>query len=154
MMTSVSKQFLRSPAQAVGTSDAIDDRLDPGFFKALADPTRAKMLACLMKCGRPCSVTEIAECCSVDFSVVSRHLGLLARAGLVEGEKRGRTVWYSARCSAISDRLRSIATAIDEWCPSCGGDSDGPGCPCPPRGESARVDVMTINGISGTERGA
>ncbi len=109
----------------------MDRRLDTEFFKALADPTRARLLACLVKCGRPCSVTEVAACCDVDFSVVARHLGLLARAGVLEAEKKGRTVWYVARCAALSGRLRALADAIDEWCPSGGqGDRSGDRCGC------------------------
>lgn len=98
----------------------MDRRLDTELFKALADPTRARLLACLVKCGRPCSVTEVAECCAVDFSVVARHLGLLARVGILEADKKGRTVWYVARCADLSARLRALAEAIDEWCPSSG----------------------------------
>ncbi|MCA9245173.1 MAG: helix-turn-helix transcriptional regulator, partial [Phycisphaerales bacterium] len=71
----------------------MDRQLDTDLFKALGDPTRARLLACLLKCGRPCSVTEVAECCAVDFSVVARHLGLLARVGVLDSEKKGRTVW-------------------------------------------------------------
>lgn len=109
----------------------MDRQLDTELFKALADPTRARLLACLMKCGRPCSVTELAECCSVDFSVVARHLGMLARAGVLEAEKKGRMVWYQARCKDLSTRLRGLADAIEAWCPpsGCGGTSCDPCAP-------------------------
>jgi len=84
------------------------------MLKALAEPTRARLLSCLLKCGRPCSVTEVAECCSVDFSVVSRHLALMAKAGLVAAKKEGRTVWYSADAPALAERFRDIAKAFNE----------------------------------------
>lgn len=105
-----------SPRQAVRRRAAIDRCLDPDLFKALSDPTRLKLLACLIKCGRPCSVTEVAECCSVDFSVVARHLAHLAREGLLTVEKQGRTVWYAPCCPDLTRRLRDLADAIDEWC--------------------------------------
>ena len=114
-MTSVSKRIPSTPLQAAGQRAALDRRLDTGLFKAIGDPTRAKLLACLVKCGRPCSVSEVAACCSVDFSVVARHLALLARAGVLEADKRGRTVWYQARRDELAARLRALADAIDEW---------------------------------------
>jgi ArsR family transcriptional regulator len=109
-----------SPRQAARRRAEVDRRLDTTLFKALADPTRAKLLACLVKCGRPCSVTEVAECCAVDFSVVARHLGLLARAGILDVHKQGRTVWYRARCHHLASRLRRLADAIEAWCPPTG----------------------------------
>jgi ArsR family transcriptional regulator len=120
MVTQVYKPTSATPKLAATRPAAVDRRLDTSLFKALADPTRARLLACLMKCGRACSVTEVAECCAVDFSVVARHLGLLARAGVVIAEKKGRTVWYRPRCAELSARLRALADAIDEWRPAEG----------------------------------
>ncbi|MDQ7013100.1 MAG: metalloregulator ArsR/SmtB family transcription factor [Planctomycetota bacterium] len=107
-----------SPRQAARKKAAIDRMLDPELFKALADPTRLKLLACVLKCGRGCSVTEVAACCSVDFSVVARHLSVLARAGLLSATKDGRTVWYAPRGDALAERFRRLADAIDEWTPA------------------------------------
>jgi DNA-binding transcriptional ArsR family regulator len=117
----------RSPRQAARRRAALDRLLDPDLFKALADPTRARILACLVKCGRACSVTEVAECCAVDFSVVNRHLGALARAGLATREKASGVVWYEARGAVLADRFRGLADAIAEWDPGACADED---CPC------------------------
>ena len=80
------------------------------------------LVSCLAKCGRPCSVGEVAECCSVDISVVSRHLALLARAGVLEASKQGREVLYKVRFGDLSQTLRSLADELDSCCPpgSCG----------------------------------
>lgn len=83
------------------------------MFKALADPTRLSLLTCLVKCGRACTVSEIAACCAVDFSVINRHLTHLARAGLLQAQKRGRTVWYAAAQPSLADLLRAMADAVD-----------------------------------------
>lgn len=106
-----------SPRQAVRRRHAIDSLLDPDLFKALGDPTRVGLLACLAKCGRSCSVGEVAECCSVDLSVVSRHLKQLEQAGILESEKQGRSVRYRVRFGELSSALRSLADAIDTCCP-------------------------------------
>lgn len=105
------------------------------MLKALAEPTRARLLSCLLKCRRPCSVTEVAECCAIDFSMVARHLGTMARAGLLSREKKGRTVWYTADGPALAVHFRRLAEAIDELSPDgdCCGE-DGCGCGTRPEG--------------------
>jgi ArsR family transcriptional regulator, arsenate/arsenite/antimonite-responsive transcriptional repressor len=118
----------RSPKQAARRAGPVDRQLDPAFFSVLADPTRVKLLACVAKCGGPRSVGEIAECCSVDLSGVSRHLAFLARAGWLEVEKKGRTVLYKARYGELCHRLRSLADAIEQCCP--GGGKCGCNCKC------------------------
>lgn len=107
-----------NPAAAVGVHADIDDRLDLGLFKALADGNRLLVLSCLIKCGRPCSASEVARSCQVEFSVVNKHLKVLAAAGVLDADKRGRTVWYSARCGDLSRRLSALVDAIGEWCPN------------------------------------
>ena len=92
-------------------------RLAPGFFRALGESNRLTLLVGLAGCREPCTVTEIAECCPVDVSVVSRHLATLRDAGLIEAEKRGKEVYYAVRYDAVSKTLRSIADAIDGCCP-------------------------------------
>jgi DNA-binding transcriptional ArsR family regulator len=112
-----------TPKHAAACCGPIDDLLDPGLFKAISDPTRVSLIACIAKCGRGCSVGEVAECCSVDFSVVSRHLALLARSGVLEAKKEGRTVFYRVRYAELCRSLRSLADALEDCCP-------GKGCEC------------------------
>jgi ArsR family transcriptional regulator, arsenate/arsenite/antimonite-responsive transcriptional repressor len=110
-----------TPKQAAKCCRPVDNLLDARLFKALSDTTRVKILACLVKCGKACSVTEIAECCSVDFSVVSRHLAILDRAGILESKKNGRTVYYSVLYGQLSQVLRGLADAIEACCPTSKG---------------------------------
>lgn len=104
-----------SPKHASRRKAAIDRLLDPQLFKALADPNRARVLACLIKCARPCSVTEVAACCSVDFSMVARQLTALAKAGVLDARKEGRTMWYSARHEHLIKTFTDLADAVSEW---------------------------------------
>jgi len=113
-MTQVYKQYA-TPKHASKKRAKIDKLLDPELFKALADPKRVRVLACLIKCARPCSVTEVAECCSVDYSMVARQLSALAKADLLDADKEGRTMWYTARNEHLSHTLRALADSIDEW---------------------------------------
>ena len=127
-MTQVTKHRPSNPKQAAKRFSPIDKVLDAELFKALSDPTRLTLLACLAKCGRMCSVTEVAECCSVDFSVVSRHLSMLADAGVLASRKEGRTMFYQVQFERLCDSLRALADAIEDCCPDgscCQGDCKG-----------------------------
>gem|GEM_PF-1186914 len=120
-----------SPESALRVKAAIDTRLDQQLFKALSDPTRLLVLSCLVKCGRPCSVSEVAECCEVEFSVVNKHMKVLAAAGVLSAEKEGRTVWYTARCGDLCERFARLIDAIAEWCPNLAQPGGKPaGTPC------------------------
>lgn len=65
-------------------------------FNALADPIRLRILSML-------GTAPAGEICVCDFIVplsrtqgtISHHLKILAEAGLVHGERRGKWVWYS-----------------------------------------------------------
>lgn len=106
-----------TPQEAAALRGPLDELLDVELFKALSDPTRLKLLACLTKCGCPSSVSDVAQCCSVDFSVVSRHLALLEKAGVLWCEKQGRTVNYGVRYQQVSTTLRALASAFEQCCP-------------------------------------
>lgn len=117
-----------TPRQAAACCGPVDRLLDPSLFKAFSDQTRVSLLACIAKCGRACSVGEVAECCSVDFSVVSRHLALLARSGVLEATKEGRAMLYRVRYAELCGSLRSLADALEECSPEKGAANDGKCC--------------------------
>ena len=68
------------------------DVLDAAFG-ALSDPTRRGILQKL-KTG-PASVSELAVPYAMSLQAISKHVGVLAGAGLVAREKRGRVQWVS-----------------------------------------------------------
>jgi len=121
IVTQVTKRVSRhrpaTPRQAARHTTPLDRSLDADLFKALSDPTRLRLLACLAKCGRACSVTEVAECCVVDFSVVSRHLGTMADAGVLDAQKKGRTMFYGVRYEHLGKTFQALADAIASCCP-------------------------------------
>jgi ArsR family transcriptional regulator len=109
-----------TPRAAAMCRRPVDGLLDPALFKVLGDPTRVQLLACLMKCGRACLVGEVAACCAVDLSVVSRHLKALAQEGVVESSREGRMVSYRVCYEQLAKRLRDLAMAIEECAPPSG----------------------------------
>ena len=91
-------------------------RLDTRLFKALGDPTRVGLLAYLAERCRPMTVMDAAKCCSIDLSVVSRHLAVLREARVLESEKNGREVRYTVRYSRLAQALRDLADALESCC--------------------------------------
>jgi DNA-binding transcriptional ArsR family regulator len=78
-------------------------------FGALADPTRRAILARLAL-GET-SVGELAEPFEMSLPAVSKHLGVLETAGLVQREKRGRV----RRCQLDGRPLEAAATWIEHY---------------------------------------
>ena len=76
------------------------DRLDI-IFAALADPTRRRILAMLLEDDM--AITDVAEPFEMSLAAVSKHLGLLSRAGLISQEKRGRVKWCKLEPDALRD---------------------------------------------------
>jgi len=95
---------LSSPLDA---SDAAE--LATGFT-ALADPVRLQVLSILAAAtaGEVC-VCDFVEPLGKSQPTVSHHLKILAGAGLVHGDRRGKWVYYSLD----RDRLASLRAAID-----------------------------------------
>jgi ArsR family transcriptional regulator len=80
-----------------------------GFFKALGDVTRLRILGLLLN-GEVC-VCHIHESLKVSQPKVSRHLAYLRGAGLVETRREG--VWIHYRLAELGDPLRAtVATAV------------------------------------------
>ena len=94
------------------------DLLRPDFFKALCDGTRLQVLLRLVESPGPATVGQVACCCPVDVSVVSRHLAALRDAGIVAAERRGKEVFYSVRYDGVVQTLRGLADAIEACCPT------------------------------------
>lgn len=71
------------------------------LFRSLADPTRRAIFENLCRHGEQTVAALTAEA-GVSQPVVSKHLGLLREAGLVEGRHAGRQTHYSARREALA----------------------------------------------------
>lgn len=87
------------------------------LFKALSDPNRVAMLAGLAVGGTTQTVSEVAGRSPIDVSVVSRHLKILKRAGILDSEKRGKEVLYQVRIPYLVGLLRQLADALQACCP-------------------------------------
>lgn len=115
-MTQTSKQNRPGTADRACCRD-IAGLMETRFFKALCDPNRVAILADLAQRGGMRSVSDIAADLPIDVSVVSRHLGILREAGILEAERRGKAVYYAVRYAGLAGTLRAMAEAIEACCP-------------------------------------
>jgi DNA-binding transcriptional ArsR family regulator len=77
-------------------------RLDT-TFAALADPTRRAILSMLLEDDM--AVTDVAHPFGISLAAISKHLTVLADAGLISRERRGRVIW----CKLEPDSLRAAS---------------------------------------------
>jgi DNA-binding transcriptional ArsR family regulator len=78
-----------------------------GVFRALADPTRRKVLA-LLRSG-PLSAGELASHFDVSKATMSAHFAVLREADLVTSSKIGTTVSYYLNLSVLEEALLEFA---------------------------------------------
>lgn len=83
------------------------------LFKVLSDPNRLNLVTELCRC-REANVSELSLCCSIDVSVVSRHLAKLKGAGVLGAHKKGKEVFYDLKGAELAALLRELADEIEQ----------------------------------------
>jgi ArsR family transcriptional regulator len=73
------------------------------FFRALAHPTRIRILEILTRGGK--TVYELQEVLALDQPIVSQQLAVLRNNGIVNAGKEGLAVRYTLRDPLIIDLL-------------------------------------------------
>ncbi len=76
-------------------------------WKALADPTRRKILSLLK--DKDMNAGEIANEFNMTKPSISNHLNILKQSDLVDAEKVGQNVNYSLKTSVLQDVLKLIS---------------------------------------------
>jgi len=86
-------------AEVLGADDALTLSRQ---FAALADPVRLRLVSLLATAadGAVCAC-DLVEPVGKSQPTVSHHLKVLAEAGLVTSERRGRNVWYAVVPTAL-----------------------------------------------------
>src|SRR5215469_828092 len=90
----------------------VEDQVLDRTYAALADPTRRALLVALR--SKDARITDLAAPLPMTFAGVSRHIGVLESAGLVQRVVRGREHWVSIRSegSAAAENWISEQTAF------------------------------------------
>ena len=77
-------------------------------FKALADPTRVRILNMLVNAPEPVCVCDFTPHLGLSQPTVSFHLAKLRKAGLLDRERRGTWAYYSLNRSALGRVARVL----------------------------------------------
>ncbi len=95
---------LAAPLDAAGAGELANG------FSALSDPVRLRVLSILAASpeGEVC-VCEFVEPLGRSQPTISHHMKILSEAGLIQGDRRGKWVWYSLN----RDRLAQLRAAIE-----------------------------------------
>lgn len=88
-------------------NQGVDRRRFVLIAKALADPTRAAMLAEISRRGRV-SCGGLSGCGTVSQPTMSHHLATLRRAGLVRADRRGTCYELSVEHAALREFTRAV----------------------------------------------
>jgi DNA-binding transcriptional ArsR family regulator len=83
-------------------------------FAALGDATRLQLVARLAR-GEPLSITRLAEGSDITRQAVTKHLHVLAGAGLVESSRRGREQLWSLNPRQLAEARRSLDIIGAQW---------------------------------------
>ena len=81
-------------------------------WKALADPTRRRILELLKK--RDMNAGDIAAEFNMTKPSISNHLSILKQADLVDSDKQGQNVVYSLKTSVLEDILSMLSSLTGE----------------------------------------
>ena len=97
--------------------------VDSQLFRALCEPVRIEIVKLLTAGGRS-DVQTLAVQVPQDQSVVSRHLAVLHRAGVVRREKVGRQVFFELDGISVVTRMERMLVQFRSIIPLCCPASD------------------------------
>lgn len=120
-MSSVAPTRVQSPvaccAPLVGAAISAEDAdATASLFKALADPTRVRIVNLLANSSEPVCVCNLTDEFELSQPTMSHHLKKLVSAGLLTREQRGTWAYFSIDQTALR-RLANVVTTqggIDE----------------------------------------
>jgi DNA-binding transcriptional ArsR family regulator len=84
------------------------------LFKTLADPTRRAVFERLCRAGEQ-TVRALTDQSGVSQPAISKHLGILKRAGLVRDRHEGRQTHYSAQLGALAPLIDWTSQMAGFW---------------------------------------
>jgi ArsR family transcriptional regulator len=85
-------------------------KTDASIIKSLGHPIRLKILTMLDM--RECNVKHIWKYFGIEQAVVSQHLAVLKKLGIVNGVRRGPEIFYTI-INPLAQRI--IAVLNNEW---------------------------------------
>lgn len=101
------ESFCRPSSTEVPLSRAESETLASGL-SALSDPLRLQLLSTVAAQGEVCSCS-LSAALGRSQPMISHHCRVLAQAGLLQGERRGRWVWWRV----VPERLASLGQVFE-----------------------------------------
>jgi ArsR family transcriptional regulator, arsenate/arsenite/antimonite-responsive transcriptional repressor len=97
------------PSVLAAPLGAVDAAELASGFSALSDPVRLRVLSILAASaeGEVC-VCEFVEPLGKSQPTISHHMKILSEAGLVQGDRRGKWVWYSLNHQRLAEFRAAI----------------------------------------------
>ena len=83
-------------------------------FAALGDETRLQLVSRLCS-GRPASISRLTHRSHVTRQAITKHLEVLAGAGLVRGVRRGRERIWELEAARLGDARRWLQEISSRW---------------------------------------
>lgn len=83
------------------------------FFKAMGDQTRLRLLHLLLRKGELC-VCELVDALEESQPKVSRHLGILRSAELVQDFRRGTWIFYKLADDLPEWKVQVLTATLSE----------------------------------------
>jgi DNA-binding transcriptional ArsR family regulator len=83
-------------------------------FAALGDATRLRLVARLSG-GRPQSISQLSAGAAVTRQAITKHLHVLAEAGLVRGRKQGREQMWELNPRQVQEARRRLDLIAQQW---------------------------------------
>jgi len=83
-------------------------------FAALGDETRLALVEAL-SAGAPLSITRLADGRRVTRQAITKHLHVLAAAGLVRGTRQGREQLWELDGEPLREARRQLEVISGEW---------------------------------------
>jgi DNA-binding transcriptional ArsR family regulator len=84
------------------------------LFAALGDETRIALLQQLSE-GGPASISALAESFDVSRQGVTKHLHVLATAGIIEGRREGREHVWAVNPGSLTQASRYLDAIARGW---------------------------------------
>jgi DNA-binding transcriptional ArsR family regulator len=84
------------------------------IFAALGDQTRLRLMS-RMGIGAPMSIVELTRGAGVTRQAVTKHLHVLAEAGLVRGARRGRERLWEPDDARLEEARRALDAISRQW---------------------------------------
>jgi DNA-binding transcriptional ArsR family regulator len=83
-------------------------------FAALGDETRMRLIAVLCA-GSALSIAQLTDGTDISRQAITKHLQVLAEAGLVHDIKQGRERLWEFQPTRLDEARRSLAMIAEQW---------------------------------------